>query len=177
MAEWPADGAGRLVDARCSGRSRATGAALRQRPARGQVEGVQGQFASVLAADGGKVNVKLARPPDFESSFVEFVGTVDAPNQITELDRTSFGNTFGAPSHRPPLAPAWPACGTLAVESQQCAPARVPDCPSLCTSRFACSEGVQPPEQPIRRNSTRVQLPVQGGLSGRARLCGRHELI
>lgn len=67
------------------------------RPRAAQVEGVQGHFASVLAADGGKVNVKLARPPDFESTFVEFVGTVDAPNQITELDRTSFGNTFGAP--------------------------------------------------------------------------------
>ena len=54
-------------------------------------------FATVLAADGGKVTVKLSRPADFDSSFVEFIGTVDAPNQITEVDRTSFGNTFGAP--------------------------------------------------------------------------------
>ena len=64
-----------------------------------QVDDVAGNFATVLAADGGKVKVKLARPADFDSTFVEFVGTVDAPNQISEMDRTSFGNTFGAP-HR-----------------------------------------------------------------------------
>ena len=64
-----------------------------------QVDDVAGNFATVLAADGGKVKVKLARPADFDSTFVEFVGTVDAPNQISEIDRTSFGNTFGAP-HR-----------------------------------------------------------------------------
>ena len=55
------------------------------------------KFATVLAADGGKVQVRLSRPADFDSSFVEFIGTVEAPNQIAELDRTSFGNTFGAP--------------------------------------------------------------------------------
>lgn len=62
-----------------------------------QVDDVAGNFATVLAADGGKVKVKLARPADFDSTFVEFVGTVDAPNQISEIDRTSYGNTFGAP--------------------------------------------------------------------------------
>ncbi len=61
-----------------------------------QVEDVADKFATVLAADGGKVQVRLSRPADFDSSFVEFIGTVEAPNQITELDRTSFGNTFGA---------------------------------------------------------------------------------
>ncbi|KAK9840780.1 hypothetical protein WJX81_004322 [Elliptochloris bilobata] len=60
----------------------------------GRVEDTASNFATVLAADGGKVKVKLSRPADFDSSFVEFIGTVDAPNQITEIDRTSFGNTF-----------------------------------------------------------------------------------
>ncbi len=152
--DWPVGSAGCLADTGCSGRSEARGAALRQRPARGQVEGVQGQFASVLAADGGKVNVKLARPPDFESSFVEFVGTVDAPNQITELDRTSFGNTFGAPSYWPLSAPPRHSSGTLIVGSLRCCATPIPHSPSLCTSCSACSEGVQPPEQPIWRNST-----------------------
>ena len=62
------------------------------------------KFATVLAADGGKVQVRLSRPADFDSSFVEFIGTVEAPNQITELDRTSFGNTFGASQSTAPRA-------------------------------------------------------------------------
>jgi len=128
---------------------------------------VQGQFASVLAADGGKVNVKLARPPDFDSSFVEFVGTVDAPNQITELDRTSFGNTFGAPSHQPPLAPPQHACGTLAVDSQQRAPACAHDYPRLCTSCsagsmvFSCSNSLSSETHACGSLSTAWRVPTR----------------
>ena len=62
------------------------------------------KFATVLAADGGKVQVRLSRPADFDSSFVEFIGTVEAPNQIAELDRTSLGNTFGAAQPSAPEA-------------------------------------------------------------------------
>lgn len=82
-----------------------------------QVDDVAGNFATVLAADGGKVKVKLARPADFDSTFVEFVGTVDAPNQISEIDRTSFGNTFGAP-HRVNLGLA--QCKDAAIRELPC---------------------------------------------------------
>jgi hypothetical protein len=59
-----------------------------------QVESVEGTRANVLTADGGHVVVALKQTA-VDTQFVEFEGVVDAPNQLREVDRAYFGNSFG----------------------------------------------------------------------------------
>jgi hypothetical protein len=60
-----------------------------------QIESASGMEARVKTADGGTVTVALAKPPAFQSDFVEFEGIVNTPTTFTEIDRASFGNKFG----------------------------------------------------------------------------------
>ena len=53
--------------------------------------------AHVLTSDGGKVIVAL-KATAFDSTFVEFEGIVDAPNQLREEARCEFGSSFGESS-------------------------------------------------------------------------------
>ena len=53
--------------------------------------------AHVLTSDGGKVIVAL-KATAFDSTFVEFEGIVDAPNQLREEARCEFGSSFGRSS-------------------------------------------------------------------------------
>ena len=52
--------------------------------------------AHVVTSDGGRVTVAL-KTATFDSSFVEFEGIVDAPNQLREEARCEFGSSFGEP--------------------------------------------------------------------------------
>ena len=52
--------------------------------------------AHVVTSDGGRVIVAL-KTATFDSSFVEFEGIVDAPNQLREEARCEFGSSFGEP--------------------------------------------------------------------------------
>ncbi|BDA46640.1 probable replication protein A 14 kDa subunit B [Coccomyxa sp. Obi] len=58
-----------------------------------KVESVEGNRASVVAADGGRVVVSLKQTA-VDTQFVEFEGTVEAPNQLRETDRAYFGGNF-----------------------------------------------------------------------------------
>ncbi|CAL5228165.1 g11246 [Coccomyxa viridis] len=49
--------------------------------------------AHVVTSDGGRVTVAL-KTATFDSSFVEFEGIVDAPNQLREEARCEFGSSF-----------------------------------------------------------------------------------
>ena len=53
--------------------------------------------AHVLTSDGGKVIVAL-KATAFDSTYVEFEGIVDAPNQLREEARCEFGSNFGKSS-------------------------------------------------------------------------------
>ena len=50
--------------------------------------------AHVVTSDGGRVTVAL-KTATFDSSYVEFEGIVDAPNQLREEARCEFGSSFG----------------------------------------------------------------------------------
>lgn len=51
----------------------------------------------MLTSDGGKVIVAL-KATAFDSTYVEFEGVVDAPNQLREEARCEFGSNFGKSS-------------------------------------------------------------------------------
>ena len=59
-----------------------------------KVESVEGNRANVIASDGGRVTVSLKQTA-IDTQFVEFEGTVEAPNQLRETDRAHFGGNFG----------------------------------------------------------------------------------
>lgn len=59
-----------------------------------QVESVEGNRANVVTSDGGRVIVSLKQTA-VDTQFVEFEGTVEAPNQLRETDRAYFGGNFG----------------------------------------------------------------------------------
>ena len=52
----------------------------------------------MLTSDGGKVIVAL-KATAFDSTYVEFEGIVDAPNQLREEARCEFGSNFGESSN------------------------------------------------------------------------------
>lgn len=52
--------------------------------------------AHVVTSDGGRVTVAL-KTATFDSSYVEFEGIVDAPDQLREEARCEFGSSFGEP--------------------------------------------------------------------------------
>ncbi|KAK9918071.1 hypothetical protein WJX75_000944 [Coccomyxa subellipsoidea] len=58
-----------------------------------KVESVEGNRANVIASDGGRVTVSLKQTA-IDTQFVEFEGTVEAPNQLRETDRAYFGGNF-----------------------------------------------------------------------------------
>ena len=45
----------------------------------------------------------------FDSSYVEFEGIVDAPNQLREEARCEFGSSFGEPPNVIPAVDCFPA--------------------------------------------------------------------
>ena len=55
---------------------------------------MEGNRANVIASDGGRVTVSLKQTA-IDTQFVEFEGTVEAPNQLRETDRAYFGGNFG----------------------------------------------------------------------------------
>jgi hypothetical protein len=56
---------------------------------------VEGNLAQATTSDNAQVTVHL-KQQNVETQFVEFQGTVEAPNQLRETDRTYFGANFGA---------------------------------------------------------------------------------
>jgi hypothetical protein len=50
--------------------------------------------AHVLTSDGGKVMVAL-KTATCDTTYMEFEGVVDAPNQLREEARCEFGGNFG----------------------------------------------------------------------------------
>lgn len=56
---------------------------------------VEGNQAQATTSDNAQVTVHL-KQQNVETQFVEFQGTVEAPNQLRETDRTYFGANFGA---------------------------------------------------------------------------------
>ena len=58
----------------------------------------------MLTSDGGKVIVAL-KATAFDSTYVEFEGIVDAPNQLREEARCEFGSNFGESSDS--ASPEW----------------------------------------------------------------------
>jgi hypothetical protein len=72
-----------------------SGCHLSRPTTRVQIESASGMEARVKTADGGTVTVALAKPPAFQSDYVEFEGIVNTPTTFTEIDRATFGNKFG----------------------------------------------------------------------------------
>lgn len=64
-----------------------------------KIESASGMEARVKTADGGTVTVALAKPPAFQSDYVEFEGIVNTPTTFTEIDRATFGNKFDMNSY------------------------------------------------------------------------------
>ncbi|EIE19603.1 hypothetical protein COCSUDRAFT_67716 [Coccomyxa subellipsoidea C-169] len=58
-----------------------------------KVESVEGNRANVVTSDGGRVIVSLKQTA-VDTQFVEFEGTVEAPDQLRETDRAYFGGNF-----------------------------------------------------------------------------------
>ena len=64
---------------------------------------VEAGQAHATTSDGAQVIIHLKQPA-VETEYVEFAGTVEAPNQLRETDRAYFGGKFGARMQHPALA-------------------------------------------------------------------------
>ena len=60
-----------------------------------QMQAVEGNKAHASTSDGAQVIIHLKQPA-VDTEYVEFAGTVEAPNQLRETDRAYFGGKFGA---------------------------------------------------------------------------------